>query len=90
MQNWKRALLYIKRKKGKSLMLFAIMWVCLLSVLVAGAVRNRTNEVTSQLKEKLSGYFTIIPDLDVEGAAEMLTDDFCKDVLKDTNIMAYN
>ena len=33
-------------------MLFAIMWVCLLSVLVAGAVRNRTNEVTSQLKEK--------------------------------------
>ena len=42
------------------------------------AVRNRTNEVTSQLKEKLSGYFTIIPDLDVEGAAEMLTDDFCK------------
>ena len=90
MQNWKRALLYIKRKKGKSLMLFAIIWVCLLSVLVAGAVRNRTNEVTSQLKEKLSGYFTIIPDLDVEGAAEMLTDDFCKDVLKDTNIMAYN
>lgn len=71
-------------------MLFGIIWVCILSVLVAGAVRNRTNEVTSQLKEKLSGYFTIIPDLSVEGAAEKLTDDFCKDVLKDKNIMSYN
>lgn len=90
MQTIKRAFLYIYRKKGKSILLVMIMFVCILCVLVAGAVRNRTSEVTMELKEKLSGYFTIIPDLMVEGSDERLTDEFCQEILKQENVLAYN
>lgn len=86
----KRSFLYIHRKKVKSFLLAMVMFVCLLCVLVAGAVRNRTSEVTMELKEKLSGYFTIIPDLMVEGSDERLTDEFCQEILKQENVLAYN
>lgn len=90
MKAYKRALLYIRRKKGRSAMLFAIMWVCVLSVLVAGTVRNQTRDAVGQLKEKLSGYFTIMPNRDEENASELLTDEFCREVMKEENLSGYN
>jgi len=86
----KRSFLYIYRKKAKSFLLIMIMFTCLLCVLVASAVHNRTSEVTMELKEKLSGYFTIIPDLMVEGSDERLTDEFCREIMKQENVLAYN
>lgn len=90
MQMIKRSFLYIYRKKAKSFLLAMVMFVCILCVLVAGAVHDRTSEVTMELKEKLSGYFTIIPDLMVEGSDERLTDEFCQEILKQENVLAYN
>lgn len=90
MKAYKRALLYIGRKKGRSVMLFGIVWVCVLSMLVAGTVRNQTDVVVGQLKEKLSGYFTIMPNRDVENAQESLTDEFCREVMKEENLSTYN
>lgn len=90
MKAYKRALLYIRRKKGRSVMLFGIVWVCVLSMLVAGTVRNQTDVVVGQLKEKLSGYFTIMPNRDVENAQEALTDEFCREVMKEENLSTYN
>ena len=90
MKAYKRALLYIRRKKGRSVMLFGIVWVCVLSMLVAGTVRNQTDVVVGQLKEKLSGYFTIMPNRDVENAQESLTDEFCREVMKEENLSTYN
>lgn len=90
MKAQRRALLYIGRKKGKSVMLFGIMWICLSSVLVAGSVRNKTNEVALQLKEKLSGYFTVAPNRDVEDSSKQLTQAFCEEVMENENILAYN
>lgn len=71
-------------------MLFGIVWVCVLSMLVAGTVRNQTDVVVGQLKEKLSGYFTIMPNRDVENAQEALTDEFCREVMKEENLSTYN
>lgn len=90
MKNWKRALLYIRRKRGKSLMLFCIMWVCLSGVLIAGCIRNQAGNVTMQLKEKLSGYFTVAPNRNVEGASRRLNREFCEEVMEDENLLAYN
>lgn len=90
MKAYKRALLYIGRKKGRSAMLFGVMWVCVLSMLVAGTVRNQTDVVVGQLKEKLSGYFTIVPNRDAENSSEFLTDEFCREVMKGENLSTYN
>lgn len=90
MKAYKRALLYIGRKKGRSTMLFGVMWVCVLSVLVAGTVRNQTDVVVGQLKEKLSGYFTIMPNRDAENSSEFFTDEFCREVMKEENLSTYN
>lgn len=90
MKSYKRALLYIGRKKGRSIMLFGVMWVCVLSMMVAGTVRNQTNVVVGQLKEKLSGYFTIMPNREEEDSSKFLTDAFCREVMKEENLSAYN
>ena len=90
MKPYKRAFLYITRKKNRSIILFFIMWVCVLSILVAGTVWNQTSFAVGQLKEKLSGYFTIMPNREVENSSEQLTDEFCRDVMKEENILAYN
>lgn len=90
MKAYKRALLYIGRKKGRSIMLFGVMWVCVLSMLVAGTVRNQTDVIVGQLKEKLSGYFTIMPNRDAENASEFLTDEFCQEIMKEENLSTYN
>lgn len=71
-------------------MLFGVMWVCVLSMLVAGTVRNQTDVVVGQLKEKLSGYFTVMPNRDAENSSEFLTDDFCREIMQDDNLSAYN
>lgn len=90
MKPHKRALLYITRKKSRSIILFFIMWVCVLSILIAGTVWNQTSFAVGQLKEKLSGYFTIMPNREVENSSEQLTDEFCREVMKEENILAYN
>lgn len=90
MKPHKRALLYITRKKSRSIILFFIMWVCVLSILIAGTVWNQTSFAVGQLKEKLSGYFTIMPNREVENASEQLTDEFCREIMKEENIFAYN
>ena len=40
MNSWRRALLYIGRRKKKSLLLFLVMWASLLSVMVAVGIRE--------------------------------------------------
>lgn len=90
MKPYKRALLYITRKKSRSVILFFIMWVCVLSILISGTVWNQTSFAVGQLKEKLSGYFTIMPNREVGNSSEQLTDEFCREVMKEENILAYN
>ncbi len=36
------------------------------------------------------GYFTIMPNRDVENAQESLTDEFCREVMKEENLSTYN
>ena len=55
MKAYKRVFLYIRRKKGRTVMLLGIMWVCILSVLVSRTVRDQTRAAVGQLKEKLLG-----------------------------------
>ena len=90
MNSWRRALLYIGRRKKKSLLLFLVMWASLLSVMVAVGIRETSQAVTAGLKEKLSGYFTVTPNLEVDGTARYLNDDLCKEIVQGENLLTYN
>ena len=90
MNSWRRALLYIGRRKKKSLFLFLVMWASLLSVMVAVGIRETSQAVTAGLKEKLSGYFTVTPNLEVDGTARYLNDDLCKEIVQGENLLTYN
>ena len=90
MNSWKRALLYVGRRKKKSLLLFLVMWISLLSVMTAVGIRKTSQAVTAGLKEKLSGYFTVIPNLEVDGAARNLNDGLCKEIVQTENMLTYN
>lgn len=90
MKNWERAWLYIRRKKDKSIVLFAIMWACITCGLVAATFWNSSETTVTRLKEKLSGYFTVVPNRDVEGATRKFTDEFCETIMADDNILTYN
>ena len=90
MNSWRRALLYIGRRKKKSLLLFLVMWASLLSVMVAVGIRETSQAVTDGLKEKLSGYFTVTPNLEVDGTARYLNDDLCKEIVQGENLLTYN
>lgn len=90
MNSWRRALLYVGRRKKKSLLLFLVMWISLLSVMTAVGIRKTSQAVTAGLKEKLSGYFTVIPNLEVDGAARNLNDGLCKEIVQTENMLTYN
>ena len=58
--------------------------------MTAVGIRKTSQAVTAGLKEKLSGYFTVIPNLEVDGAARNLNDDLCKEIVQTENMLTYN
>lgn len=67
------------------------MTLCLTAGLIALQMRTKANSITNQMTETFSGFFSVTPDLDVPGASNRLTDQFCENILKQVdNIKTYN
>lgn len=91
MKNWKRAALFIQRKKKKTIFLFLIMWLCLFAILIMGIIRENVSDNIKKLREDLSGYFTIIPSYNSTDSAELFSDEFCMKIINENNnILTYN
>lgn len=90
MGSFARARLYIRRNKGKSISLILIMWICLTCALMSGLLSGVSDAAQMQLKEKLSGYFTVKPDSEADSERKRLTDDFCGKIAADEAVLTYN
>ena len=58
----KRAFLYVTRKKGKSILLFAILLIIATFVLTGLSVRKASEAAQFELRQSLGGKFDIFVD----------------------------
>ena len=59
MNLWKRACLYLGRKKGKTFTLFAFLFVMATLMLTCFSIQSATETANANIKKGLLGYFTI-------------------------------
>lgn len=89
MSVWRRASLYMMRKKGKFLILLAILTVIATLVLLCISVGNAANSSVQKLRETMGGYFKIEPDYE-QGYSSYVDDRMVQKVMDTGEIKAYN
>lgn len=90
MSTWKRAILYISRKKGKTILLFLIFVVLISLVLTGMAVLGAADASAAQIRGSLGGYFTLAQDYSKMNTAQHVDDNMVQSVLKQDGIREYN
>jgi putative ABC transport system permease protein len=100
MSLFKRALLYVTRKKGKTALMFTILFVMATFVLAGLSIKKGTDIAADSLRESLGGNFTLKPKMDmsnfqmsgggmVYGGKHLKDEDIAK-VLSVEGIKAFN
>lgn len=89
MSIWKRASLYLTRRKGKSLILLAILTVIAALVLLCLAVGNAANTSVDNLRKTMGGYFKIASNTE-KGYLNNVSDALVSDVLAAGGIKDFN
>ncbi|MDE6608006.1 MAG: ABC transporter permease [Lachnospiraceae bacterium] len=105
MQLWKRATLYVHRKKRKSILLCLIIFVLSSLCVIGLLLRSVTDLAIAQTRESLSGAFRIAPDMqnrenvrlseadgqtNVTYIGEPLNDEIADTIQRTQQISAYN
>ena len=62
MNLWKRALLYTMRKKGKTVILFLVLFVMSTFVLTGLAIRSAADRSAGELRKSVGGSIKLIRD----------------------------
>ena len=62
MSVYRRAFLYVTRKKGKTGLLLLILTILMTLILMGTAINRTTAQASARLREELGGYFKIMPD----------------------------
>lgn len=86
---WKRASLYLTRKRGKSLILLAILTVIATLVLLCISVGNAADASMEQLRETMGGYFKITSNIE-RGHVNNVNDELVQRIMDAGGIKAYN
>lgn len=89
MSVWKRAKLYLMRKKGKTLILLTIMTVITTLVLTCLSVGNAANENLQKLRESMGGYFKIETDFE-HGKTGYVSDEMIQQLMDTGKIKHFN
>ena len=89
MSLYKRAFLFLIRKKSKTIVLLLILTIISTLVLTCLSIGRAANIAAADLRESLGGYFKIEPDYD-GGAVSFPNDKLVRDVLRGDGIKAYN
>lgn len=87
--NWKRARLYLFRKKNKSIILLAILTVIASLVLVCISIGNATDTASRNLRETIGGYFKIVTNTE-KGYSKPVDDALIQSVMESEKIKSYN
>lgn len=64
MNLWNRAFLYVTRKRGKSALLFAILFIIATFALISITIGNAADQAQADLRESMGGKFTVWPSMD--------------------------
>lgn len=85
----KRGFLYLRRKKGRTIILLAVLSVLSILVFLCISVGNSANHALQVLRETMGGYFRISPDY--ENGSEQRIDDVLVEKIMDVDgIKAWN
>lgn len=89
MSNWERAMLYLIRKKNKSIILLAILTVIATLVLTCISIGNATETASRNLRESIGGYFKIVSNTD-QGYTKPVDDNLVQAVMESEGVKSYN
>ena len=89
MNIWKRAGLFITRKKSKTLILLLILTIISFLVMVCIMIGSAGRKAATELRETMGGYFKIQTNRD-QGYSQSVTDELVRDVMGAGGIKAYN
>lgn len=89
MKVWKRASLYLMRKKGKSVILLAILTVIATLALLCMSIGNAADSAMKILRETMGGYFKIGTDYS-QGYAGQVDEAMVQKVMDAGGMKAYN
>lgn len=64
MSMWKRAVLYVLRRKGRTFLLFLILFILITLVLTSLSIGNATDDAAAILRRNLGGYFKVEVDFE--------------------------
>lgn len=85
MSIWKRALLQIERKRGRTIILFFLFFVMSSLVLTGLAIRNSTDRELKKLREKVGATFTVGGN-----DSQKIDDKNIKKIMTDNGILDFN
>lgn len=85
----KRALLYLVRKKSKSITLLIVLTIISTLILMGVTIGNATDAAIDNLYESLGGYFKIEMNIQ-SGMPGKVTDALVADIMESEKISAYN
>lgn len=74
MKIWKRAILYLTRKKGRSILLIVLIFIMASLILVGNALRMSAQKEIREIKRRLGSSFTVAADTENPALYEERTD----------------
>lgn len=89
MKTWKRALLFLLRKKSKSIILLVVLTVIATLVLTCLSIGSASSLAAQNLRETMGGYFKIETNLERE-TPQPVSDELIQTVMDSGGIKAYN
>ncbi len=86
----KRALLYLVRKKGKTVLLLIIFLILATLMLTGISIGNAAQSSAAQLRASIGGYFKIAVDYDKMKINQYVDDSVIEKIMTDHRIKAFN
>ena len=90
MSVYRRAFLYVTRKKGKTGLLLLILTILMTLILMGTAINRTTAQASARLREELGGYFKIMPDYRKMSINQRVDQALVDRVMEINGIKAYN
>jgi putative ABC transport system permease protein len=85
----RRAALFITRRRAKSIILLAILFVLITLVLTGISINSAAEKAAAGLREALGGYFKLETNWESR-EADFVTGRMVDDIIRDEGIKAYN
>lgn len=90
MPAYRRAYLYILRKKSKTILLLILFFVIMLLILLGTAINHSSEQAASRLREEIGGYFKINLDYDKWDGEQLVDRELVNQVSKTEGIKKVN